>query len=185
VLGGSSSINGMVWVRGNPLDFDGWVKQGAEGWGYRHVLPYFRRADAGSSGSSAQCSRPCTRFGAAMAALFFWKINFRRGGGGTLTLSGRCVIAPRASRAPGKTFRRVGPTRRLGHTQPYFCNHKATFVLLPGRATDLGHMRGHGHVRRCRRKSVRLALRELGLAPKQAPSPSLSEYLAGKYDASP
>ena len=44
VLGGSSSINGMVWVRGNPLDFDGWAKQGAEGWGYRHVLPYFRRA---------------------------------------------------------------------------------------------------------------------------------------------
>jgi len=31
VLGGSSSINGMVWVRGNPLDFDGWAKQGAEG----------------------------------------------------------------------------------------------------------------------------------------------------------
>ena len=44
VLGGSSSINGMVWVRGNPLDFDGWEKQGAEGWGYRDVLPYFRRA---------------------------------------------------------------------------------------------------------------------------------------------
>ena len=50
VLGGSSSINGMVWVRGNPLDFDGWEKQGAEGWGYRHVLPYFRRADAHQGG---------------------------------------------------------------------------------------------------------------------------------------
>jgi choline dehydrogenase len=50
VLGGSSSINGMVWVRGNPLDFDGWEKQGAEGWGYRHVLPYFRRADAHEGG---------------------------------------------------------------------------------------------------------------------------------------
>ncbi|MGA8756477.1 MAG: choline dehydrogenase, partial [Stellaceae bacterium] len=50
VLGGSSSINGMVWVRGNPLDFDGWEKQGAEGWSYRHVLPYFRRADAHEDG---------------------------------------------------------------------------------------------------------------------------------------
>jgi choline dehydrogenase len=50
VLGGSSSINGMVWVRGNPLDFDGWEKQGAEGWGYRDVLPYFRRADAHPGG---------------------------------------------------------------------------------------------------------------------------------------
>jgi choline dehydrogenase len=50
VLGGSSSINGMVWVRGNPFDFDGWEKEGAEGWGYRHVLPYFRRADAHEGG---------------------------------------------------------------------------------------------------------------------------------------
>jgi choline dehydrogenase len=50
VLGGSSSINGMVWVRGHPFDFDGWEKQGAEGWGYRYVLPYFRRADAHEGG---------------------------------------------------------------------------------------------------------------------------------------
>jgi choline dehydrogenase len=46
VLGGSSSINGMVWVRGNPLDFDRWEEEGAEGWGYRRVLPYFRRSEA-------------------------------------------------------------------------------------------------------------------------------------------
>jgi choline dehydrogenase len=46
VLGGSSSINGMVWVRGNSLDFDRWEEEGAEGWGYRHVLPYFRRSEA-------------------------------------------------------------------------------------------------------------------------------------------
>jgi choline dehydrogenase len=50
VLGGSSSINGMVWVRGNPLDFDRWEEEGAEGWGFRHVLPYFRRADAHAEG---------------------------------------------------------------------------------------------------------------------------------------
>ena len=52
VLGGSSSINGMVWVRGNPLDFDGWEEQGAKGWGYRDVLPYFRRADAHCEGDA-------------------------------------------------------------------------------------------------------------------------------------
>jgi choline dehydrogenase-like flavoprotein len=46
VLGGSSSINGLVYVRGNPLDFDGWEGLGAAGWGYRHVLPYFRRAES-------------------------------------------------------------------------------------------------------------------------------------------
>jgi choline dehydrogenase len=66
VLGGSSSINGMVWVRGNPLDFDGWEKQGAEGWGYRHVLPYFRRADAYEGGDPRYRSSDgpmCNRYG--------------------------------------------------------------------------------------------------------------------------
>jgi choline dehydrogenase len=46
VLGGSSSINGMVYVRGHPLDFDRWEDEGAKGWGYRNVLPYFRRAES-------------------------------------------------------------------------------------------------------------------------------------------
>jgi choline dehydrogenase len=45
VLGGSSSINGMVYIRGNARDFDGWAQQGATGWDYQHVLPYFRRAE--------------------------------------------------------------------------------------------------------------------------------------------
>jgi choline dehydrogenase len=53
VLGGSSSINGMVYVRGNALDFDGWEQQGATGWGYRNVLPYFRRAEHRAEGGDA------------------------------------------------------------------------------------------------------------------------------------
>jgi choline dehydrogenase len=53
VLGGSSSINGMVWVRGNPLDFDAWQQQGAEGWAYADVLPYFKRADGHAEGDPA------------------------------------------------------------------------------------------------------------------------------------
>jgi choline dehydrogenase len=51
VLGGSSSINGLVYIRGNAMDFDTWEAQGASGWGYRHVLPYFRRAETRAAGA--------------------------------------------------------------------------------------------------------------------------------------
>lgn len=45
VVGGSSSINGMVYVRGNACDFDTWAEMGAAGWGYADVLPYFKRME--------------------------------------------------------------------------------------------------------------------------------------------
>ncbi len=50
VIGGSSSINGMVYVRGHARDFDVWEEMGARGWGYRHVLPYFKRAETSHGG---------------------------------------------------------------------------------------------------------------------------------------
>ncbi len=43
VLGGTSSINGMVYVRGNAADFDQWEEQGASGWNYQNCLPYFKK----------------------------------------------------------------------------------------------------------------------------------------------
>ena len=45
VLGGSSSINGMVYVRGNPLDYDEWESSGATGWNYQNCLPYFKKLE--------------------------------------------------------------------------------------------------------------------------------------------
>ena len=45
-LGGSSSINGLVYARGHALDFDRWEEEGARGWSYAKVLPYFRRAES-------------------------------------------------------------------------------------------------------------------------------------------
>jgi choline dehydrogenase len=50
VLGGSSSINGLVYIRGNAQDFEGWAAQGAAGWAYRDVLPYFKRAEKRAEG---------------------------------------------------------------------------------------------------------------------------------------
>ncbi|KAK7111158.1 glucose dehydrogenase [FAD, quinone]-like [Littorina saxatilis] len=45
VLGGSSSVNAMLYVRGSRQDFDNWVKVGSEGWGYQDVLPYFLKSE--------------------------------------------------------------------------------------------------------------------------------------------
>jgi choline dehydrogenase len=50
VLGGSSSINGMVYVRGHAKDYDTWADMGASGWSYADVLPYFKRMENWSSG---------------------------------------------------------------------------------------------------------------------------------------
>src|SRR6478672_1562981 len=51
-LGGSSSMNAMLYVRGRPLDYDSWEAQGATGWGYRDVLPYFIRSEDNVRGAS-------------------------------------------------------------------------------------------------------------------------------------
>jgi choline dehydrogenase len=50
VIGGSSSINGMVYVRGHARDFDHWAEQGATGWSYANVLPYFKRMENSKGG---------------------------------------------------------------------------------------------------------------------------------------
>ena len=50
VIGGSSSINGMVYVRGHAHDFDHWAEVGADGWAYADVLPYFKRMENWSDG---------------------------------------------------------------------------------------------------------------------------------------
>ena len=51
-LGGSTLINGMIWVRGQAEDFDGWAQQGATGWSFADVLPFFRRIEAYDGGAS-------------------------------------------------------------------------------------------------------------------------------------
>ncbi|MBI1386481.1 MAG: choline dehydrogenase [Rhizobiales bacterium] len=53
VLGGSSSINGMVYVRGHARDFDEWEQLGATGWGYRNCLPYFQKAERWQDGGDS------------------------------------------------------------------------------------------------------------------------------------
>ncbi len=77
VIGGSSSINGMVYVRGHGRDFDHWADSGAAGWGFGDVLPYFKRMenwDSGGHGGDAAwrgCAGPlCVSRGARANPLY-------------------------------------------------------------------------------------------------------------------
>lgn len=66
VLGGSSSINGLVYIRGNPQDFERWAEEGAHGWAYRDVLPYFKRAERRHEGGDryrGDSGKLMTRYG--------------------------------------------------------------------------------------------------------------------------
>src|SRR5688572_28116570 len=51
VLGGSSSINAMVWIRGHPADYDGWRDQGNPGWGFSDLLPHFKAIEDNQAGA--------------------------------------------------------------------------------------------------------------------------------------
>ncbi len=53
VLGGTSSINAMIYARGHPLDYDQWRQMGLDGWGYADVLPYFKRSERSFRGEDA------------------------------------------------------------------------------------------------------------------------------------
>src|ERR1700756_4614810 len=53
VLGGTSSINGMVYMRGTPTDYDNWRQRGCEGWDWENVLPFFKKAENQERGADA------------------------------------------------------------------------------------------------------------------------------------
>ena len=53
VLGGSGSINAMIYIRGNRADYDEWAEMGCEGWSYEEVLPYFKRSEDNERGEDA------------------------------------------------------------------------------------------------------------------------------------
>jgi choline dehydrogenase len=88
VLGGSSSINGLVYVRGNALDYEHWEAQGATGWGYRQLLPYFRRAERRADGADTYrggAGKLHTRYGALTNPLHQAWLTAARNAGYPLT----------------------------------------------------------------------------------------------------
>lgn len=57
MLGGSSSVNGMIYVRGDPAEYDAWAAAGCQGWSYADCLPYFKRMESSSYGDAAYRGR--------------------------------------------------------------------------------------------------------------------------------
>jgi choline dehydrogenase len=90
-LGGSSSINGMVFVRGSEKDYDGWKDFGIEGWNYADCLPYFKKMESFEAGVDPQ-----------------------RGGNGPLT-----VVRSEATHPLYQAFLQAGQEHGLSHAQDY------------------------------------------------------------------
>ena len=63
LLGGSSSINGMAFVRGQAQDFDTWAQMGNQGWSYEDVLPFFKRMESYEGGGDERFAAATARCG--------------------------------------------------------------------------------------------------------------------------
>ncbi len=147
-LGGSSSMNAMLYVRGRPLDYDGWEAQGAPGWGYADVLPYFIKAEDNVRGASEYhgAGGPLRVVRAALAATDEPAAAGRQRGGGHP--ADRRLQRPRAGRrvdVPGHPEGRRPLQRRRRLPAP------GAHPAQPGGAHE-GHRARRGARRRARRR---------------------------------
>ena len=110
VLGGSSSINGMMFVRGNPLDYEGWVAMGAKGWSYPEVLPLLQalRDLCGRCGRVPRRRRPAAHPAGRQSLPAVPSLH--RGGG-----AGRLCPHLRPQRVPTG---RIRPDEHVGGRRP-------------------------------------------------------------------
>ncbi len=167
VLGGSSSINGLVYVRGNPLDFERWEEEGAAGWGYRDVLPYFRRAETRAAGGDAYRgdSGPVqTRYGALTNPLHVAWVNAAEQAGYPVTRDingfqqegvGRLDMTVGAGRRSSAANAYLRPAMRRANVSVR-THALATRILFEGRrATGVVYRRGgEDHVVTARREVI-------------------------------
>ena len=189
VLGGSSSINAMVYVRGQPGDFDDWRDAGNPGWGYAEVLPYFVRLEDHSRGASeyhgtggpwhvsdvsAAVHPLCGTFVATCQTLGIpHTVDFN---GAQTEGAGLWDVSIRCGRRVSAATAYLQPARRRGRVEVHTHAH-ATRVLFQGRRAV-----GVEFVRAGQREEVRAA-REVILCAGAINSPQLLE-LSGIGDES-
>ena len=155
VLGGSSSINGLIFIRGQHEDFDDWERAGAEGWGYRDVLPSLpqarnfrrpaepvsRRAWAAAGVDAAQRSSRLPRLGGRRAAIgLAWSTP-------TSTARRPMASAPTSS-ASASAGAKAPPLRSCARRMA-----RPNLTVITARACDAHH--AGGHARRRRRMGAR------------------------------
>lgn len=161
VLGGSSSINGMIYIRGNRQDFDRWEAAGNPGWDYESVLPYFRKAERngrgadhyhGADGPLAVCDNPdidpraLTFLDAAGELGFAANPDFngaKQDGFGRFQVnieSGRRVSSAQAYLRPVKNQQNLTIATNARATQILFTNNRVTGLkyLQDGEETEIG-----------------------------------------------
>lgn len=167
VLGGSSSLNGLLYVRGQSEDYDRWQQMGNPGWGWDHVLPYFRRAEDQERGedefhgtggplsvSDARLSRPiCDAWvQAAQAAGYPFNADYN---GATQEGVGYFQLTTRNGRRCSSAVAYLNPARsrpnlriltRAQTTRVLFDGRRAIGVEWRGADGALHSARAHGRV---------------------------------------
>ncbi len=161
VLGGSSSINGLLYVRGQHEDYDRWRQRGNVGWGYDDVLPYFKKAENQTRGADAYhgTGGPLTVSDwrhddplseafvkAAVEAGIPFNPDFN---GATQEGAGFFQTTPRRGRRASSAFSYLRPARGRGNLRVE-TNALAQRLIFEGRCARAVDYRQNGMVRRAR-----------------------------------
>ena len=154
VLGGSSSINGLVYIRGQHEDYDDWRNLGNAGWGYADVLPYFRKSEDNQRGASeyhgiggplsvSDTSEPhplCEAFFAAADACGYPRNPDFNGAG--QTGFGYNQVTQRRGRRCSTAVGFLRPARRRSNVSVVTDAHAARILFSGRRATGVEYLRG-------------------------------------------
>jgi choline dehydrogenase len=149
VLGGSSSINAMCYVRGQPQDYDDWQRNGAEGWGYEHVLPYFRKSARQLTVEDLRSRSPLTDVFVAAGVSVGLPLNEDFNGARQEGV-GHYQVTQRDGRRCSASVAYLDPARSRSNLRIATNSLVERVLIERGRATAVEYRRnGKRHVARC------------------------------------